>query len=149
MSLQNKITDDIKSAMRSRSVDQLAALRNVKTEITLELTKDGSKVLSDKIVMNIILRLIKQRRDAANIYNQQGRKDLADDEMKQLVFLEKYLPEQMNDQEVRKVVKDVLNQLGATNLTDLGKCMGLLMNKLKGRADGSLISQILREELTR
>ena len=149
MSLQNKITDDIKTAMRLRSVDQLAALRAVKTEITLELAKDGSKVLSDNIVINIILRLTKQRREAANIYNQQGRKDLADDEIRQLVFLEQYLPEQMNDQEVRKAVKDGLNQLGATNLNDLGKCMGMLINKLKGRADGSLISKILREELTR
>ena len=91
---------------------------------------------------------MKQRKESASIFTEQGREDLAKDEISQLEYLELYLPEQMTEHEVRKVVKEVVLQLGASSLTDMGKCMGILIGKLSGKADGKLISQLVREELS-
>ena len=148
MSVQEQINNDIKEAMKARNVDKLAALRAVKSAIMLEATKDGSSSVSDEVSLKIIAQLVKQRKDSAAIFTEQNRPDLAIDEVNQLAYLEGYLPEQMSEEEVRKVVKEVIAQVGASSPADMGKCMGPLMGKLKGKADGSLISKLVKEELS-
>ena len=148
MSVQDQITNDIKEAMKARNVDKLAALRAVKSAIMLEATKDGSTTVADEISLQIITKLVKQRKDSAAIFTEQNRPDLAVDEINQLAYLQEYLPTQMEEEEVRSVVKEVIAQVGASSPADMGKCMSLLMGKLKGKADGSLISTLVKEELS-
>jgi len=148
MSVQDQITNDIKEAMKARNVDKLAALRAVKSAIMLEATKDGSATVADEVSLKIIAKLVKQRKDSAAIFTEQNRPDLAIDEINQLAYLEGYLPAQMSEEEVRKVVKEVIAQVGASSVADMGKCMGPLMGRLNGKADGSLISKLVKEELS-
>jgi uncharacterized protein YqeY len=148
MSIQDQITNDIKLAMKARDVDRLAALRAVKSALMLEATKDGSPLVSDEVSLKIITKLVKQRKDSAAIYMEQNRQDLADDEHNQLVHLEGYLPVQMSEEEIRNIVQEVIAQVGASSPADMGKCMGPLMGRLNGKADGSLISRLVKEELS-
>ena len=148
MSIQEQINNDIKEAMRAKNIDKLAALRAVKSAIMLEATKDGSSLVSDEVSLKLISKLVKQRKDSAIIFRQQNRADLVADEVNQLAYLEGYLPEQMPEKEVREVVKEIITQVGASSFNDIGRCMGPLMGRLKGRADGSLVSRIVKEELS-
>ena len=149
MSLQNTITDDIKKAMLAREKDKLESLRAVKAALIVEMSKDGSDSVPDDVTEKIIARLVKQRKESAAIFTDQGREDLAKDEIIQLEYLEVYLPEQMGEEEVRKIVKEVISQVGASSLSDMGKCMGSLIGSLNGKADGRLISHLVREELSK
>jgi len=148
MSLQEKINNDIKVAMKAKNTDRLAALRAVKSAIMLEATKKGVPIVPDEISLKLIAKLVKQRKDSATIFIDQNRQDLADDEIAQLVFLEEYLPDQIGEDEVRKVVKEVISEIGASSSADIGRCMGLLIKKLNGKADGSLISRLVKEQLS-
>ena len=148
MTVQDQITNDIKEAMKARNVDKLAALRAVKSAIMLEATKDGSATVADEVSLKIIAKLVKQRKDSAAIFTEQNRPDLAVDENNQLVYLEGYLPAQMGEEEVRKIVQEVIAKVGASSPADRGKCMGPLMGRLNGKADGSLISKLVKEELS-
>ena len=148
MSVQDQITSDIKEAMKARNVDKLAALRAVKSAIMLEATKDGSATVSDEVSLKLIAKLVKQRKDSAAIFEEQNRPDLVVDEVNQLAYLEPYLPSQMGEEEVRKIVKEVIAKVGASSPADMGKCMGPLVERLSGKADGSLISKLVKEELS-
>ena len=148
MSLQNTINDHIKQAMIAKEKDKLAALRAVKAALIVEMTKDGADSVPDDVAEKIISKLVKQRKESASIFTDQGREDLAKDEITELEYLEVYLPEQMSEDEVREIVKDVIAKVGASSPADIGKCMGPLMGKLNGKADGKLISQLVREELS-
>ena len=148
MTVQEQINNDIKSAMKSKNVDKLAALRAVKSAIMLEATKKGDETVADEVSLKLIAKLVKQRKDSAAIFINQDRQDLADEEINQLVYLEGYLPAQMQEDEVRKIVKEVIGQVGASSSSDIGKCMGSLMGRLNGKADGALISRLVREELS-
>ena len=148
MSVQDQITSDIKEAMKARNVDKLAALRAVKSAIMLEATKDGSTIVSDEVSLKLIAKLVKQRKDSAAIFEEQNRPDLVVDEVNQLAYLETYLPSQMGEKEVRKIVKEVIAKLGVSSPADIGKCMGPLIGRLNGKADGSLISKLVKEELS-
>ena len=148
MSVQEKINNDIKEAMRARNVDKLAALRAVKSAIMLEATKNGIAIISDEVSLMLIAKLVKQRKDSAAIFLEQNRKDLADDEISQLSYLQGYLPAQIGEDEVRMIVIEVIAQVGASSFADIGKCMSILMGRLNGRTEGSLISRLVREELS-
>ena len=148
MSVQDQISNDIKEAMKARNVDKLAALRAVKSAIMLEATKEGNATVSDEVSLSLITKLVKQRKDSSAIFTEQNRPDLAVDEINQLAYLEEYLPAQMGEEEVRSVVKEVIAQIGASSPADMGKCMGPLMRRLSGKADGSLISKLVKEELS-
>ena len=148
MSVQDQITSDIKEAMKARNVDKLAALRAVKSAIMLEATKDGSTTVPDEVSLKLIAKLVKQRKDSAAIFEEQNRPDLVVDEVNQLAYLEPYLPSQMGEEEVRKIVKEVIANVGASSPADMGKCMGPLVERLSGKADGSLISKLVKEELS-
>ena len=148
MTIQEQIDNDIKEAMKVKNVDALAALRAAKSAIMLEATKDGATTVADTDSLKLIAKLVKQRKDSAAIFIAQDRKDLADDEISQLSYLQEYLPIQMSDEEVRRNVKEVIAQVGASAPSDIGKCMGLLISKLNGKTDNALISRLLREELS-
>ena len=149
MNLPNLISSDIKKAMLAKATDKLAALRAVKAAIMLEATKDGSSSISDEIALSIIKRLVKQRRDSAEIYLKESRQDLADDELKQLKHLETYLPQQLSSSEVEIIVKEIIVEIGAGSMSDMGRVMGKVMSKLNGKADGKLISETVKNLLSK
>ena len=148
MTLQEKINIDIREAMKEKNADKLAALRSVKSAIMLEATKEGISQVSDVISLKLIAKLVKQRKDSAIIYENQDRHDLAVDEINQMKFLEFYLPTQMNDDEIKIVVKEVIRKSGANSMKDMGKCMGILIGKLDGVADSAIISKLVKDELS-
>lgn len=148
MTLQEKINLDIIVAMKERNSDKLAALRSIKAAIMLEATKFGIQNVTDIISLRLIAKLVKQRKDSADIFNEQDRKDLAEDEINQMTYLEVYMPSQMHVEDIRQVVREVIEQLEAKSIKDIGKCMGMLLKKLDGVADGTIISKLVREELS-
>jgi uncharacterized protein YqeY len=147
MSLLEKISGDIKAAMLAREKEKLAALRSIKSELLLEATKDSSGEVSEDAGDKILQKLYKQRKDAGQLYIEQGRKDLADDEVFQAGIIEEYLPKQMNEDEIKAEVVAAIDSLGASSPSDMGKVMGVLTQKLVGKADGKVISKLVREGL--
>jgi hypothetical protein len=147
MSIQELINNDIKKAMLAREADKLAALRSVKSAVLLEASKDGRRDLSDEVVLRIITKLVKQRKDSAQIYKEQNRKDLENDELEQLKHLEFYLPEQLSEDEVRLIIDKIIHDSGASSISDMGRVMGVATKELSGRADGKLIATLVREIL--
>lgn len=147
MSLTDKINADIKSAMLAKEKEKLAALRAVKSALLLEATKDGSGEVSEDAGQKILQKLLKQRKESADLYIEQGRQDLADEELAQAKFIEPYLPAQLSEEEIKAEVNATINELGASSMADMGKVMGVITQKLAGKADGKLISQLVREAL--
>ena len=148
MSISNQLATDIKKAMLAKDKDRLAALRAVKSAFLLENTKEGSSgEISDDTARQIIGKLLKQRMDAYKIYIDQNRQDLAKEEITQAKVLEEYLPEQMNEEELKSQLKTLIDQMGASSMADMGKVMGKAMGMYKGKADGSLISKTVKELL--
>jgi hypothetical protein len=148
MSIQNLISEDIKKAMLAREVDKLAALRSVKAAILLEASKDGSSEISDDIALKIIIKLVKQRKDSAQIYKEQNRHDLESDELKQLEYLELYLPEQLSKDKIEIIITKIIVDVNASSMKDMGRVMGLASKELGGKADGKLMAQIVKEKLS-
>ena len=128
MNIQDLINSDIKKAMLAKNVEKLAALRSVKSAFLLEASKDGRSEISDEIALKIISKLVKQRKDSAQIYNEQNRKDLEKDEIEQLKHLELYLPKQLSDDEVEQIVNKIIDDCGASSMKDMGMVMGYHLN---------------------
>lgn len=148
-SIVNQIPIDLKNAMLAKDKVKLAALRAIKSAFLLESTKDSSKdEITDQVAQQIISKLHKQRMDAYKIYVDQNRKDLADDEIQQAEILEKYLPKQLSETEIKKELELIISSVGASSMADIGKVMGLAMSTLKGKADGSLISKLVKDILS-
>tara|TARA_B100001057_G_scaffold83962_1_gene79738 strand:- start:3126 stop:3572 length:447 start_codon:yes stop_codon:yes gene_type:complete len=147
MTIQNLINHDIKQAMLAKNVEKLAALRSVKSAFLLEASKDGRSEISDEIALKIISKLVKQRKDSAQIYNEQNRADLEKDELDQLKFLETYLPEQLSDDELSEIVSTIITELGATTMKDMGKVMSVATKKTQGRCDGAKLAMVVRKNL--
>ena len=150
MSLQHSINSDIKHAMLAKEKDRLAALRSIKAALLLEMTKEGGDgSVNDETALRVLQKLFKQRKDAAKIYQEQNRLDLADVEIKEASFIASYLPKMMSKEEIQLVVKETINQLGAKGPSEMVKVMGAVMGKLKGKAEGGLISSVVKEELNK
>ena len=149
ISIVNQIPIDLKNAMLAKDKVKLAALRAIKSAFLLESTKDASKSeISDEVAQQIISKLHKQRMDAYKIYVDQNRKDLADDEIQQAEILEKYLPKQLSETEIKTELESIIVDVGASTIADIGKVMGKAMASLKGKADGSLISKLVKDLLS-
>ena len=147
-SIENQIPIDLKNAMLAKEKVKIAALRAIKSAFILENTKEGSSGnIDNNLAQQIILKLHKQRMDAYNIYVEQNRSDLADEEFQQAKVLENYLPKRLSEEEIRSKIKEITNVLGATSMADMGKVMGKAMNSLKGKADGAIISKLVKEIL--
>jgi uncharacterized protein len=149
MSLQQKIDADIKAAMLAREKEKLEALRAVKAAILLAATEKGAPEQTDEAAeIKLLQRLVKQRREAAEVYLSQNRKDLADVEIFQASVIQQYLPQQMGEQEIESEIRAIIGETGAIDVKDLGKVMGAASKKLAGKADNKVISEIARRLLT-
>ena len=149
MNLESKITAALKEAMKNKDQDALTALRSVKSAILLHKTqKSSSGELSHEDEIKILQKLVKQRKDSADIYKSQGRNDLADPELKEAELIQQFLPKALSEEEVRKIMKSIIDETGADGMKDMGKVMGISTNKLMGKADGKMISTIAREFLS-
>jgi uncharacterized protein YqeY len=148
MSLEDKINADIKTAMLAKEKDKLEALRAVKSAVLLAKSEKIGVELSEDIELKLLQKLVKQRRDAAEIYKQQSRSDLADSELFQAGVIEMYLPEQLSPDEVRVVLKEIATEMGLTSIKDMGKLIGAASQKLAGKSDGKLISTLVKELLS-
>ena len=147
-SIVNQIQIDLKNAMLAKEKVKIAALRAIKSAFILENTKEGSSGnIDNKLAQQLILKLHKQRMDAYNIYVEQNRSDLADEEFQQAKVLENYLPKRLSEEEILSKIKEIANVLEATSMADMGKVMGKAMNSLRGKADGAIISKLVKEIL--
>ena len=149
MALQQDIMTAMKTAMKTKDQTALAALRAVKSEILLAKTQDGAKEeLSEEEEIKLLQKLVKQRKDSAAIFNEQGREDLAEPELAQAAIIEQFLPEQLSEEEIEKVVVMTIDDIGASGMKDMGKVMGIVSKELAGQADGKTISTIVKAKLS-
>ncbi|MGB5982938.1 MAG: GatB/YqeY domain-containing protein [Nonlabens sp.] len=146
MSLEKEIMSSLKEAMKAKDQTSLAALRAVKSELLLAKTS-GDGDLSKEDEIKLVQKLVKQRKDSARIFSEQSREDLAEPELAQAAVLEKFLPEQMSEDEIAAVVNQVISETGAAGMKDMGKVMGRASQLLAGKADGRTISTIVKKQL--
>ena len=148
MSLQKQIMEELKTAMKSKDTVALQALRAVKSAFLLAKTETGAgDDLTEDQEMKIIQKQVKQRKDSAAIFVDQGRQDLADPELAEIAVLEKFLPEALSEDAIEKVVLETIAKTGAEGMKDMGKVMGMVSKQLAGQADGKTISGIVRKNL--
>lgn len=148
MSLQKQIMDEMKAAMKAKNTIALQALRAVKSAFLLAKTETGvQEELTEAQEMKIIAKQVKQRKDSAAIFLEQGRQDLADPELAEIVVLEKFLPEAMPEDKIEEVVIATIQKTGASGMKDMGKVMGIVSKELSGKADGKVISVLVKKNL--
>ncbi len=149
MSLEKQINDQLKTAMLARDEKSLRALRAIKAAILLAKTSEGGNgEIKPEEELRMLQKLVKQRKDSEEIFRQQNRTDLADKEAEEIVVIEKFLPTQMDSEELKKELKQIISEIGATSPADLGKLMGAATKKLAGRADGKTISAMAKDLLS-
>ncbi|VAW10552.1 Transamidase GatB domain protein [hydrothermal vent metagenome] len=148
MGLQQLVTEQIKEAMRAKDKVALESLRAIKSALLLARTETGSDAeMSEEAEVQLVQKLVKQRKDSAAIFIEQGRDDLAEPELAQIAIIEKFLPEQLSEEEIEKVVIKVIDSTGASGMQDMGKVMGMVSKELAGQADGKTISTIVKNKL--
>ncbi|MDX2443796.1 MAG: GatB/YqeY domain-containing protein [Bacteroidales bacterium] len=147
MDLEKKIMEDIKTAMKAKDKEKLEALRAVKSAILLAKTDKGSKEMDEVFEINLLQKLVKQRKDSATIYNQQKRQDLYEKEIMEAEIISNYLPKQISDEELQEVISKIIHNSEAKSMADMGKVMGLASKELSGKADGKRISEIVKKSL--
>lgn len=149
MSLTTQIMDAMKIAMKGKDQVSLQALRSVKSAILLAQTESGAKEeITEDAEIKLLQKLVKQRKDSAALYSEQGREDLSEPELAEAAVIEQFLPAQLSDQEVEKLVEEAIEQTGASSMGDMGKVMGMVSGKAAGRADGKTISTIVKQKLS-
>ena len=148
MSLQAKITEALKTAMKSKDQVALESLRAVKSELLLAQTSGADVALTEEDEIKILQKLVKQRKDSANIFTEQGRVDLAEPELAQAAVIEQFLPAQLSVEEVEAIISEIITKGGFTGMGSMGQVMGLANTKLAGSADGKTISTIVKKLLT-
>ena len=134
--------------MKAKDKEKLFALRAVKSALLLAATEKGNQEISEDAEVKILQKLVKQRLDSAQIYKEQGREDMAQEELFQAEVIKKYLPEQLSEDEIRKIVGEIIAETGASSMKDMGKVMGVATKKMQGKADGKLISTVVKEMLS-
>ncbi len=147
MSMEQQIQQDIKAAMLAKEKTRLESLRAIKAAILLAKTADGSESIADEAVVKIIQKLVKQRKETAEIYRQQSREELAAQELAEAAAMEVYLPKQLSEEELEAELKKIIAQVGATGPQDMGKVMGTATKALAGKADGRAISALVKRLL--
>ena len=146
--LANSISEGIKDAMRAKDRDRLSALRDIKSKIMLEATKEGAgDTVADAVTMSILSKLLKQRKETAALYHEQGRADLAAEEEAQAAVIQEFLPAALSEEEIKARVAEIIVQTGASSMADMGKVMGMASKAMAGQADGKVISQFVRAAL--
>lgn len=146
MALEEKINADIKTAMLAKDQQKLEAIRGIKA--ALLLLKSSGKPVADDDEIKALQKMVKQRKEAAEIYHTQNRKDLEDVEVFQANIIEAYLPKQMNEDEIKAALTQIISQMGAKSAADMGKVMGVATKQLAGKADGKIISGLVKQMLS-
>lgn len=146
--LSNTIDQEIKQAMLAKNQAKLRGLRAIKAALLLARTEKGStEEITEETELKILQRLIKQRRESSDIYKQQGRADLAIIEDEEIEVINNFLPQQMEREEVEKVIAAIISESGSSSVKDMGKVMGLANKQLTGKADGKLIAEVVKSQL--
>lgn len=148
MSVEKQVMEQMKVAMKSKDTIALQALRALKSAFLLAKTEtSASGVLTEEQELKIIQKQVKQRKDSAAIFIEQGRKDLADPELAEAKVLEQFLPEALSEEEIENVVKEAIVKVGASTMQDMGKVMGIVSKQLAGKADGKVIASLVKKHL--
>ncbi len=147
--LKDKIQEDLKQAMLAKDENRLSTIRMLKSALQyFEIQKGGAGYeATDEDIVEVVGREIKKRKESIELYEKGGRQELADKEASEMELLKAYLPEQLNESEIEKLVDDAISQTGATTMQDMGKVMGILSPQIKGKADGGVVSSIVRKKL--
>ena len=148
MSLESRVMDDLKSAMKAKDQAALRSLRAIKSAILLAKTDGSGKELDEGGEIKLVQKLVKQRKDSLEIYEKQNREDLAATEREEIAILTKYLPKQLDPAELEEIIKGIIEQTGASSMKDMGKVMGMASQKLAGKADGKTISGVVKSLLS-
>lgn len=148
MELFDIISNDIKEAMKAKDKVALDTLRNIKKVLLEAKTAPGAgDTVSDETAIKLIQKLVKQGKESAQLYNSQNRPELANEELAQVAIMERYLPEQMDENEIKAILAEIVSQTGANSTKEMGKVMGIATKQLAGKADGRLISKLVKELL--
>lgn len=148
MSLEQKIMTDLKVAMKAKDQAAMRTIRAIKAAIMLLKTDGSGQVIDEAKEMKVLQKLAKQRQDSLEIFEKQNREDLAQVEREELAVIKKYLPEQMSEDELKPIIQEIITNMGASSMADMGKVMGAANAKLSGKADGKTISVIVKTLLT-
>ncbi|MET7029964.1 GatB/YqeY domain-containing protein [Sediminicola luteus] len=149
MSLQQRVMEEMKTAMKAKDTVALESLRAIKSALLMAQTETGAGAgLTEDEEVKLVQKLVKQRKDSAAIYTEQGRADLAEPELAQAAVIERFLPEQLTEEEIEKVVVQTIESVGASGMKDMGKVMGIVSQELAGQADGKTISNIVKRKLS-
>ncbi|MBW4472839.1 MAG: GatB/YqeY domain-containing protein [Stenomitos rutilans HA7619-LM2] len=150
MSLKDRVSEEIKTAMKAKDKIRLETVRSIK-KLILEkessVRASGQEELTEAQEIELLVQLAKQRRDSITQYQQANRSDLADQEAQELAILEEYLPRQLSDEEIGAAIDQIMAQVGATSAKDMGKVMGSAMQQLKGKADGKKVQDLVKAKL--
>jgi uncharacterized protein YqeY len=148
MSLEAKIMESLKTAMKAKDEVALRTLRAIKAAIIIEKTAEGAPGEIDEATeIKMLQKMAKQRKDSLQIFEQQQREDLASKEREELAIIEQFLPAQMSEEEIKQALQQIINTVGASSMADLGKVMGIASKELAGKADGKLIATLVKELL--
>ena len=147
MSLELTINNDIKTAMLAKDKLRLETLRSIKAGILLAKTAENASEITSDFEIKMLQKMAKQRKESATIYVQQNRSELAEKELAEAEIIEQYLPKQMSEEEITTAVKEIITAVGATSAKDMGKVMGVVSKQFAGKADGRLVSEIVKKLL--
>lgn len=148
MGLVDKLTEDMKSAMKNKEKLRLSVIRMIKAALQNEMIQNGNKPLSESEELTVLSRELKQRKESLEEFKAAGREDLCDQLKEEIIVVENYLPKQLSDDEVEAIVKETIQALGASSAKDFGKVMGKVMPQVKGVADGNAVQQFVKKHLT-
>ncbi len=151
MAIKDQIMADLKQAMKNKDKDRLRVLRSLKSNLLereISERKEGEASLSDEQTIEVLMKAAKQRKESIDQFEKGDRADLADSEKEELEIIQSYLPEMLSEEEVRDIARDKIEELGAEDMSDMGQVMGVLMQELKGKAEGSVVSKVVKDELS-
>lgn len=147
MSLEAKIAQDLKTAMKAKDKATMRSIRAIKSAILLLKTDGSGKEITEEVEIKLLQKLVKQRKESLDIFQKQNRDDLAEKEKEEISVIERYLPEQMDEGALTEVLKKIIADTGASSMRDMGKVMGMASKQLAGKADGKMISQVVKKLL--
>ncbi len=147
MSLLERLNSDIKQAMKNKEKDKLSVIRMIKSSIQNEAIKTGNELSEDE-ELTVLSREVKQRKDSLHEFDKAGREDLVEKIRTELQYVELYMPKQLSEEEVSEIVKQAISETGASSKAEMGKVMAVIMPKVKGKADGSLVNKLVQQHLS-
>lgn len=148
MSLLERLNDDIKQAMKNKDKEKLTVIRMLKASLQNEAIKVGNEGLTEDQELAVLSREVKQRKDSLHEFEKAGRADLVSKIQTELTYVNSYMPEQLSEEELEAIVQETIAEVNASSKADIGKVMGALMPKIKGRADGGLVNKLVQQKLS-